>query len=194
MSHQRSLSDEGHPFLEPPHSHNPSNISHLAGLPKALLAQLPSELHLHLWSLQESTSILYASHTRLQSLLASRMDRLTPLPGTYNYSESALFNYTNQMAAERSYLLNDAYPDWRHKLQSVMCRFSPYSENYISFRGESITIQEWIDRLCSTAETWSDTARDTEISDFDEAEVVSELHFSQARQLAVESERQVCGG
>jgi hypothetical protein len=68
-------------FLEPPHSHDPSNVSHVAALPADMLSQLPESVQNALWMLQESTSIVYASYLRLQALLEERFDRLTPLPG-----------------------------------------------------------------------------------------------------------------
>ena len=68
-------------FLEPPHSHNPSNISNIAALPSSMLVQLPEEVQDALWTLQESTSVVYASYLRLQALLDERFDRLTPLRG-----------------------------------------------------------------------------------------------------------------
>jgi hypothetical protein len=142
-----------------------------------MLSQLPTELHPQLWSLQESTSILFASHTRLQSLLSSRLERLVPMPGTYTLSESAFFNYTNQLSAERSYLLEDAFPDWRYKIRLLLRSLSPYAERHIKFRGETITIQEWIDRLCSITETWQDGAREVDLPDFDE--MVQEMQSSQ---------------
>lgn len=68
-------------FLEPPHSHDPSNVSHIAALPISMLRQLPETVQDALWTLQESTSVVYASYLRLQALLDERFDRLLPLPG-----------------------------------------------------------------------------------------------------------------
>src|SRR5690349_5981749 len=69
-------------FLEPPHSHDPSDVSHLAALPASMLSQLPESVQDALWALQESTSVVYASYLRLQALLKERFERLTPIPGT----------------------------------------------------------------------------------------------------------------
>lgn len=68
-------------FLEPPHSHNPSAVSHVAALPESMLAQLPLAVQDALWTLQESTSVVYASYLRLQDLLDERFERLRPLNG-----------------------------------------------------------------------------------------------------------------
>ena len=68
-------------FLEPPHSHDPSNISHIAALPASMLIQLPEAVQDALWALQESTSIVYASYLRLEALLQERFEWLTPLSG-----------------------------------------------------------------------------------------------------------------
>lgn len=67
-------------FLEPPHLHDPTDVSHVAALPESMLSQLPLSVQDALWTLQESTSIVYASYERLQELLDQRFDRLIPLP------------------------------------------------------------------------------------------------------------------
>lgn len=167
MAHRWTSSVEDIPFLEPPHSHNPSHVLHLIALPTAILSQLPHDLHAQLWSLQESTSVLFASHTRLQSLLSSRFDRLVPLRGMYSYSETAFFNYVNQLTTERTYLLVDAYLDWRHKFRSILCALSSHLEKTVRFRGESITIQEWMRSLSGVVEMCSDYARKADMLDFD---------------------------
>ena len=63
-------------FLDYPHAHDPTHVSHVAALPTDLLGQLPSELQNLLWGLQESTSIVYASNERLQDLVQEKFDRL----------------------------------------------------------------------------------------------------------------------
>src|SRR5262245_5105326 len=59
-------------FLAPPHSHDPCNVSHVAALPPSMLLQLPEPVQDALWTLQESTSIVYASYARLQELFTER--------------------------------------------------------------------------------------------------------------------------
>lgn len=63
-------------FLEPPHSHDPTQVSHIAALPYKLIIQLPLDIQDSFWALQESTSVLYASYIRLQSMLEERFERL----------------------------------------------------------------------------------------------------------------------
>lgn len=67
-------------FLAPPHSHDPCDVSHVAALPQSMLQQLPESVQTALWTLQESTSIMYASYVRLEELISERFDRLIPLP------------------------------------------------------------------------------------------------------------------
>lgn len=67
-------------FLEPPHSHDPTDVSHVAALPDSMLSQLPPSVQDALWTLQESTSVVYASYERLLELLDQRFDRLILLP------------------------------------------------------------------------------------------------------------------
>jgi hypothetical protein len=76
LSLQRSSSDDSFSFLEPPHSHDPTSISHIAALPAELLEKVPIDVQDSLWLLQESTSVLYASHLRLQDLVSEKFDRL----------------------------------------------------------------------------------------------------------------------
>jgi len=67
------------PFLEPPHSHDVTSVSHVTALPSTLLFQLPESVQDALWAMQESASVAYASYTRLQELLQERFDRLVPV-------------------------------------------------------------------------------------------------------------------
>lgn len=67
-------------FLAPPHSHDPCDVSEVAALPSSMLMQLPEPVQEALWTLQESTSIVYASYLRLQTLMNERFERLIPLP------------------------------------------------------------------------------------------------------------------
>jgi hypothetical protein len=76
LSLQRSSSGDSFSFLVPPHFHNPTDISRIAALPTDLLSNVPLDVQDSLWLLQESTSVLYASHLRLQDLVSEKFDRL----------------------------------------------------------------------------------------------------------------------
>ncbi|ETI19442.1 hypothetical protein G647_09276 [Cladophialophora carrionii CBS 160.54] len=157
-------------FLEPPHSHDPSNVSHVAALPADMLNQLPEPVQNALWKLQESTSVVYASYLRLQALLDERFDRLTPLPGMPgSYSETSFFNYINAVSAERAYLLQDAHPDWKHKarLAGLLSPSSPYANIPVTYRGKSMTVAEWMQQLNAAEELWIQSARDAVLPDFE---------------------------
>jgi hypothetical protein len=65
-------------FLEPAHHHDPTQISSIAAIPVALLKVLPTDAQQSLWAIQESTSVAYASHNRLQELTKERFHRLVP--------------------------------------------------------------------------------------------------------------------
>ncbi|KAI1609932.1 hypothetical protein EDD37DRAFT_373736 [Exophiala viscosa] len=156
-------------FLNPPHSHDPSNVSHVAALPISMLSQLPQPIQEKLWDLQESTSIVYASYIRLQTLLDERFDRLVEMPfgkgSADSYSEGAFFNYVNHLAAERQYLLEDAHPDWKHKATRSGLR--QYGDLMVTFRGKEMTVNEWFSQL-QTAETfWIQAAKEMEVPDFE---------------------------
>ncbi|KAH0841749.1 hypothetical protein AYO21_01018 [Fonsecaea monophora] len=153
-------------FLEPPHSHNPSDVSHVAALPASMLMQLPEAVQDALWTLQESTSIVYASYLRLQELLDERFDRLLPLPGMPgSYSESAFFNYMNAVSAERRYLVEDAHPDWKHKASRA--GLSQYGDLVLTCRGKEMTVSEWFDQLQRAEKLWVQQAKDAELPDFE---------------------------
>ncbi|KIX98509.1 uncharacterized protein Z520_05810 [Fonsecaea multimorphosa CBS 102226] len=153
-------------FLAPPHSHDPSNVSHVAALPASMLMQLPEPVQDALWTLQESTSIVYASYLRLQDLLEERFDRLIPLPGMPgSYSETAFFNYMNALSAERRYLLEDAHPDWKHKASRA--GLSQYGELLLTCRGKEMTVAEWFDQLQRAEQLWVQEAKDAELPDFE---------------------------
>lgn len=65
-------------FLEPPHTHDLSSVSNIATLPSSLLQNISDNLRTTLDDLEESTSIAFASLTRLQELFEERFDRLMP--------------------------------------------------------------------------------------------------------------------
>ncbi|EHY60156.1 hypothetical protein HRR83_009120 [Exophiala dermatitidis] len=157
-------------FLAPPHSHDPNDVSHVAALPSSMLMQLPEAVQDALWTLQESTSIVYASYMRLQELVDERFDRLIPLPGqsgsgSTSFSEGAFFNYVNHVAAERRYLLEDAHPDWKHKASRV--GLQQYGDLVITFRGKEMTVAEWFSQLKEAEAFWLQEAAQTELPDFE---------------------------
>ena len=155
------------PFLEPPHSHDVTNISHLASIPTCMLDQLPAEVQDALWALQESTSVVYASYSRFQDIVSTRLDRLTTLPDDpASFNEGAFFTYQGQLTNERSYLLDDCLPDWKHKLMHL--DLEQYSSLTITHLGQRMTIKNWLDRLQSTVLYWADEARSAQIPDFEE--------------------------
>jgi hypothetical protein len=65
-------------FLEPPHHHDPTLVASVATIPTALLKALPNDAQKSLWAIQESTSVAYASYSRLQELYKERFHRLVP--------------------------------------------------------------------------------------------------------------------
>ncbi|KIV92271.1 hypothetical protein PV10_06726 [Exophiala mesophila] len=157
-------------FLAPPHSHDPCDVSHFAALPQSMLQQLPESVQMALWTLQESTSIMYASYVRLQELIEERFDRLVPLPYSpgsvmMKYSEEAYFNYVNHCAAEKRYLIEDAFPDWRHKASRA--GLNKYHALSVTFGGRQMTIAEWFAQLQTAVTFWCQQARAITLPDFD---------------------------
>ncbi|KAL6249216.1 hypothetical protein RBB50_004279 [Rhinocladiella similis] len=166
----RRLSSPDALFLAPPHSHDPTDVSHVAALPTSMLLQLPEAVQENLWTLQESTSIVYASYLRLQELIEERFDRLVESPfgrkaDIVDYSEGAFFNYVNHVAAERRYLLEDAHTDWRHKASRA--GLQQYGDLSLTFRGKQMTVNEWFTRLQTAEAFWIQAAKETELPDFE---------------------------
>lgn len=65
-------------FLEPAHHHDPTQVSNIAAIPTALLRVVPTDVQRSLWVIQESTSVAYASYSRLQQISKERFHRLVP--------------------------------------------------------------------------------------------------------------------
>jgi hypothetical protein len=63
-------------FLEPAHSHDPVQISHI--VPTPLTENIPTSFQNALIVLQESTSVAFASSKRLQALVGEHFHRLVP--------------------------------------------------------------------------------------------------------------------
>ncbi|EXJ92933.1 hypothetical protein A1O3_01489 [Capronia epimyces CBS 606.96] len=134
------------------------------------MTQLPEAVQDALWTLQESTSIVYASYLRLRELVDERFDRLVPLPAqpvaaSTRYSEGAFFNYVNHVTAERRYLLEDAHPDWKHKASRA--GLHRYSDLAITFRGKEMTVGEWFSQLKAAETLWIQEAAQTELPEFE---------------------------
>jgi hypothetical protein len=74
-----SSSDFDEPqFLEPAHHHDPTKIAYIAGIPAALVENLPADAQKALWDIQESASVSYASWRRFEELWRERFHRLVP--------------------------------------------------------------------------------------------------------------------
>ena len=81
-------------------------------------------------------------------------------------SECAFANYVNQFTAERRYLLEDAYSDWKHKVAII--RLDQHLDLTFKFKGQKITVRDWLSKLQETVIEWSQEARAAEVPDFDE--------------------------
>lgn len=182
---QRNLSEDYIPFLDYPHSHDPTCVSDIAALSIDMLRQLPKEVQDSLWQLQESTSIVYASYARFQDLLAEKFDRLSLTPGSDSCkpccrpytrvktsltlcldSEETFFNYINQCTAERTYLFHDALPEWKHKLRDV--RLDEYLRLTFRSKSKETTVRDWFTNLQDKVTEWAQQARSAEVPDFDD--------------------------
>ena len=91
----------GLPYLEIPHSHDPTAIADFAALPAPMLLKLPRSIHEVLWAMQESMSVLFASYNRLQELFKEQEDRSL----TYDA-------VTGQIECENVFLSNTISRDW----------------------------------------------------------------------------------
>jgi hypothetical protein len=91
-------------------------------------------------------------------------------------SEGAFFNYTNHVDAERRYLLEDAYPDWKHK--SSRAGLNEYNNIKLTFKGRQMTLSEWFSQLQTAVSYWCDEAQDTELPEFETTIMEYESHSS----------------
>jgi hypothetical protein len=192
MSHSTSRTQRNDkidylPHLDYPHDHDPTMISDVAGLSADLLRQLPTDLQDALWLVQEAASVVYASHERLMDLVDAKFNRLILLRGKQDCklitqcsnscltgrltdratdNPAAFENYTNQLTAERRYLLEDAYPDWKHKLSTV--QLAPYLDLSFNCKGKKMLVRDWFTSLQDAVTIWAQEARGADIPDFEE--------------------------
>jgi hypothetical protein len=76
-------------------------------------------------------------------------------------------NYTNQLSAERQYLLSEAFPDWKHKLCAI--RLDRHLDQpFLTLQGRQTTIRDWFTELQDTVMGWTQEGRMLEIPDFEE--------------------------
>jgi hypothetical protein len=170
------------PFLEPPHSHDPTAISDFISLPTAMLNQLPVSTQDLLWTVQEATSIVFASYERLQELLEGcenhvltseavsyqpESEELSPIYVPLlivvlhcTVSELYFFNHRNYLRAEKDYLLIDAMPDWRHKAVRVTIALKDYSNLRFQWSGQYMTVGSWWKSIQTIVASWAQQAEE----------------------------------
>lgn len=81
-------------------------------------------------------------------------------------SESAFFTYVNAVVAERRYIVEDVFPDWKHKASRI--KLDDYANLPLTFCGTQTTISQWFDRLQKTVGYWAHEAVNTPVPDFNE--------------------------
>lgn len=118
---------------------------------------------------------------------------LTSYPiSKHTVSETSFFNYTNALLAERSYLLEDAHPDWKHKARHAgplsNNSTSPYANLPVTYRGQKITVAQWFDRLHAAEALWVQFARDAALPDFESTVLEYHDRVSAAGALTDDSE------
>lgn len=91
-------------FLEPPHHHDPTQISNIAAIPVALLKVLPFDAQQALWAIQESASVAYASYNRLQQLSKERFHRLVPAKNQLHGTEAIECRCADRLACVHRFL------------------------------------------------------------------------------------------
>lgn len=184
-------------FLEPAHSHDLLQVSHIISI--SLAEKSPPSFQDALTVLQESTSVAFASSKRLQALVGERLHRLVPVraeptsdpvnedgsikcsafnSSPFNVesadislldSEPAFFNYQNHLRAEKRYLLEEALPDWRHKAARVFHehRQCDVKAVFHGNAGSQLDFETWWTRLQEEVGKWLEDTEDTEIPEFE---------------------------
>jgi len=149
------------PYLEPPHSHDPTAVAGFASLPSCMLLKLPESVVELLWTMQEAASVAFASYQRLRDLDAQRAERTGN--GHTHVSECAFFNYQNQLKAEKDYLLGEALPDWRQKAAMVTAALAEYADISFRWRSREVTVRTWWDTVKSAVAAWANQADEIEV-------------------------------
>ncbi|KEF59569.1 uncharacterized protein A1O9_04414, partial [Exophiala aquamarina CBS 119918] len=168
-------------FLEPPHSHDPTAIADFISLPTAMLNQLPAAAQDLLWTVQEATSIVFASYQRLQELLERSEDNVLEseaLDTRQRYPNAISFNYRNYLQAERDYLLIDAMPDWRHKAVRLTIALKDHSSLRFQWSGQHMTVGGWWKSIQRTVASWAEQAEEIVIPEPQAIQEELQLKFS----------------
>ena len=98
-------------------------------------------------------------------------------------SETAFFNYVNAITAERTYLLQDAHPEWKHKARVAGLTNPDHANMSLIYRGKEITVAQWFSQLSETENAWIRRARETELPEF-ESTVLEFQHLSEMESMS----------
>lgn len=101
-------------------------------------------------------------------------------------SEPAFYNYITFLLAEKTYFLEEAIIDWRHKAMRI--DFAGHHDTKLKIDGKSTTALKWWAALQDTVETWMDAVEDIDIPDFEET--VQEYRVFQAKESKRNSARE----
>lgn len=101
-------------------------------------------------------------------------------------SEPAFHNYINFLLAEKTYFLEEAIVDWRHKAMRI--DFAGHHDMTVQIEGKSTTALRWWAAIQDTVETWTDGVEDIDIPDFEET--VQEYRVFQAKESRRNSARE----
>ena len=107
-------------------------------------------------------------------------------------SEPAFFTYTNQLRAEKRYLLEEVPSDWRHKAARVLHE-NRKCETEVALHGKDgiqANFKTWWRGLRAEVDTWFEEAEDTAIPDFEDTVAEHQLFQDQEIMESLAKERQ----
>jgi hypothetical protein len=90
------------------------------------------------------------------------------------------------LLAEKTYFLEEAIVDWRHKAMRI--DFAGQHDITVQIEGKSTTALRWWAALQDTVESWTDRVEDIDVPDFEET--VQEYRVFQAKESRRSSARE----
>jgi len=149
-------------FLEPPHYHNPNDLSQYIFSPTLLIGCERTELTDCVEAVYISTSVVFASLQRLRILYREMAQfSFTDLPLKLNTDKSIdievhSFNAGMRFNAEKHYFDEEVAPDWRCKASVLDSRLSHFS---------STILNTWWAALKTLASTWIEESQELKVID-----------------------------
>lgn len=98
--------------------------------------------------------------------------RLNGADFNFSVSEPSFLNYINSLRAEKTYLISDAHPDWRHKASLARVAIQPYGDLLFESTNEypelPSSVNEWWSCLQSAVASWCEYAKIVHVPEYED--------------------------